>query len=192
MLSALVVGVFVTMGGLFLIAMKAGVGSAGPGSIYGASLFFGIIAATLTFFYNKQPDHLGRFLRAQEKTYAGALAELTAGRKMGHWIWWIFPQLRGLGTSHNSTFYGLADEDEALDYLQHPVLGRRYRECVAAVHRHICQGLVNPEVLMGSDIDVLKLRSSLELFLQVAPPIEETFRDQAQDILKVLGQGRGN
>ncbi len=187
MLSALVVGVFVTMGGVFLIAMKAGVGSAGLGSIYGASLFFGIIAATLTFFYNKQPDHLGRFLRAQKKTYAGALAELTAGRKMGHWIWWIFPQLRGLGTSHNSTFYGLADEDEALDYLQHPVLGQRYRECVAAVHRHLCQDGVRPEVLMGSDIDVLKLRSSLELFLQVALPIDETFREQARDILKTLG-----
>jgi uncharacterized protein (DUF1810 family) len=187
MLSALVVGVFVTMGGVFLIAMKAGVGSAGPGSIYGASLFFGIIAATLTFIYNREPDQLGRFVQAQEKTYAGALAELTAGRKMGHWIWWIFPQLRGLGTSHNSTFYGLADEDEALDYLQHPVLGQRYRECVAAVHRHLCQDGVRPEVLMGSDIDVLKLRISLELFLQVAPPIEETFREQARDILKTLG-----
>lgn len=187
MLSALVVGVIVTIGGVFLIAMKAGVGSAGPGSIYGASLFFGIIAATLTFFYNKQPDPLVRFLLAQEKSYAGALAELKAGEKTGHWIWWIFPQLRGLGTSHNSTFYGLADEDEALDYLQHPVLGRRYRECVAAVHRHLCQARVNPEVLMGSDVDVLKLRSSLELFLQAAPPIDETFRDQAQDILEVLG-----
>jgi len=56
---------------------------------------------------------LDRFIEAQEKTYAGALAELKAGRKTGHWIWWIFPQLRGLGTSHNSTYYGIADEAEA-------------------------------------------------------------------------------
>jgi len=56
---------------------------------------------------------LDRFIKAQEKTYAGALAELKAGRKTGHWIWWIFPQLRGLGTSHNSTYYGITDEAEA-------------------------------------------------------------------------------
>jgi uncharacterized protein (DUF1810 family) len=129
---------------------------------------------------------LDRFLQAQEKTYAGALAELQAGRKTGHWIWWIFPQLKGLGTSHNSTYYGLADEAEARAYILHPVLGARYRECVAAVHRHLCQDWVNPEVFMGSDIDVLKLRSSLELFLRVAPPIEDTFREQAQAILKIL------
>jgi hypothetical protein len=59
---------------------------------------------------------LERFVQAQEKTYAGALAELKAGKKTGHWIWWIFPQLRGLGTSHNSTYYGLADEAEAQAY----------------------------------------------------------------------------
>lgn len=186
LLSALVVGVFVTIGGVFLIAMQAGVGSAGPGSIYGASLFFGIVAATLTFIYNREPDRLGRFVQAQAKTYAGALAELKAGRKTGHWIWWVFPQLKGLGTSHNSTYYGLADEAEARAYIQHPVLGQRYCECVAVVHGHLCLGGVDPGMLMGSDIDVLKLRSSLELFLRVAPPIDETFRAQAQAILKVL------
>ena len=130
---------------------------------------------------------LDRFIQAQEKTYAGALAELKAGQKTGHWIWWIFPQLRGLGTSHNSTFYGLADEDEALDYLQHPVLGRRYRECVAAVHGHLCQGGVSPLELMGSEVDVLKLRSSLALFLKESPIEGAKFRGQAQDILNVLG-----
>jgi uncharacterized protein (DUF1810 family) len=129
---------------------------------------------------------LERFIQAQEKTYAGALAELKAGKKTGHWIWWIFPQLRGLGTSHNSTYYGLADEDEALAYLQHPVLGMRYRECVATAHSHLCVVGIAPLTLMGSAIDVLKLRSSLDLFLRVAPPIDETFRGQARDILKVL------
>lgn len=129
---------------------------------------------------------LDRFLQAQEKTYEGALAELKDGRKTGHWIWWIFPQLKGLGTSHNSTYYGLADEAEARAYIQHPVLGARYRECVGVVHRHLCLEGVDPGVLMGSEIDVLKLRSSLELFLRVAPPIHQTFREQAQAILKVL------
>lgn len=78
---------------------------------------------------------LVRFIQAQENggSYERALAELKAGRKTGHWIWWVFPQLKGLGTSHNSTFYGLADEAEALDYLEHPVLGARYRECVRFV-----------------------------------------------------------
>jgi uncharacterized protein (DUF1810 family) len=130
---------------------------------------------------------LERFVQAQEKTYAGALAELKGGRKTGHWIWWIFPQLRGLGSSHNSTFYGLADEAEAKAYLQHPILGARYRECLVLVHGHLCQGGVAPLTLMGSEIDVVKLRSSLELFLKVTPNEDAAMRGQAQDILKVLG-----
>jgi uncharacterized protein (DUF1810 family) len=131
---------------------------------------------------------LERFVQAQEKggSYDSALAELRAGRKTGHWIWWIFPQLRGLGLSHNSTFYGLADEAEALAYLRHPVLGARYRECLEVVHRHICQGRVNPLTLMGSEIDVMKLRSSLELFHIVAPASDEAFRVQATEVLGTL------
>lgn len=129
---------------------------------------------------------LDRFIQAQEKTYAGALAELKAGRKTGHWIWWIFPQLRGLGTSHNSTFYGLADGYEAHAYFLHPVLGPRYRECVAVVHRHLCEGRVAPLALMGSEVDVLKLRSSLKLFLGIPEPTDESFRVQADEILQVL------
>jgi uncharacterized protein (DUF1810 family) len=129
---------------------------------------------------------LERFIQAQEMTYAGALAELKAGKKTGHWIWWIFPQLRGLGTSHNSTYYGLADEAEARTYLEHPILGARYRECVAVVHGHLCQGGVSPLELMGSEIDILKLRSSLELSLKVAAASQESLREQAQAILRRL------
>ena len=129
---------------------------------------------------------LDRFLQVQEKTYAGALAELKAGRKTSHWIWWVFPQLRGLGTSHNSTYYGLAEEDEARAYLEHPVLGARYRECVGIVHRHLCEGGVASLTLMGSEIDILKLRSSLELFLKVTAVPEESLREQAQAILRRL------
>jgi len=129
---------------------------------------------------------LDRFIQAQEKTYAGALAELKAGRKTGHWIWWVFPQLRGLGASERSVFYGLADEAEAIAYLEHPLLGSRYRECVGLVHGHLCKGGVPPLVLMGSEVDVLKLRSSLELFLKVAPNSEEAVRAQVPEILPVL------
>ena len=130
---------------------------------------------------------LDRFIQAQDQTYAGALAELKAGKKTGHWIWWIFPQMRGLGTSHNSTYYGLADEDEARAYLKHPLLGARFRECVGVIHRHLYEGGVATLTLMGSEVDVLKLRSSLELFLKVSPTEDTKLREQALDILKVLG-----
>jgi uncharacterized protein (DUF1810 family) len=130
---------------------------------------------------------LDRFIQAQEKTYAGALAELKSGAKTGHWIWWVFPQKKGLGTSQNSTYYGLADEAEAATYLAHPILGSRYLECVEVAHSHLCQGGIDPCILMDSDIDVLKLRSSLELFLKVAREEHAKLRSQAQDILNVLG-----
>ena len=129
---------------------------------------------------------LDRFVQAQEKSYAGALAELKAGRKTGHWIWWIFPQLRGLGTSHNSTFYGLTDETEAKAYLQQRVLGARYRECIEVIHRHLCEGRVPPLTLMGSDIDVLKLQSSLKLFLKVSSAEDALLQMQAKAVLKFL------
>ena len=130
---------------------------------------------------------LERFLKAQEKTYTAALGELTAGRKTGHWIWWIFPQLRGLGTSEYSVFYGLADQAEAKAYLEHPVLGTRYRECVGVVHRHLCEGGVAPLALMGSEIDVVKLRSSLGLFGALAAErAGPGFCQQCGELLKVL------
>jgi uncharacterized protein (DUF1810 family) len=132
---------------------------------------------------------LERFVEAQEKgrSYERAWEELRAGAKTGHWIWWVFPQMKGLGTSHNSTYYGLADADEARAYLAHPVLGARYRECVGFVHGHLCQSGVPPLTLMGSEVDVLKLRSSLSLFLGVAPVEESELRDHAIEILRVAG-----
>jgi uncharacterized protein (DUF1810 family) len=130
---------------------------------------------------------LERFVKAQEMTYAAALAELRAGEKRGHWIWWVFPQMRGLGTSEYSVIYGIADEAEAMAYLQHPVLGPRYRECVSVVHGHLCLGGVAPLALMGSEIDVLKLRSSLEIFLKVTLADDKVLSGQVTDILNVLG-----
>jgi uncharacterized protein (DUF1810 family) len=132
---------------------------------------------------------LDRFIQAQEKTYAGALAELKAGKKKGCWIWWIFPQLRGLGTSYESTYYGITDAEEALAYFEHPVLGLRYRECVAVVHGQLCQNGVAPLKLLGGEVDVRKLRSSLKLFLGVIETPEESFREQADQIIHVLGRG---
>jgi uncharacterized protein (DUF1810 family) len=129
---------------------------------------------------------LDRFLKAQERSYAGALAELQAGAKRGHWIWWILPQMRGLGTTEYSVFYGIADKAEATDYLAHPVLGARYRECVAVVHRHLCEGGVAPLTLMGSEIDVLKLKSSLEQFRSVASKSDQPFQNLATEIIGVL------
>lgn len=128
---------------------------------------------------------LDRFLQAQAQggSYERALAELKAGRKTGHWIWWVFPQLKGLGSSHNSTYYGLDDEAEAAAYLTHPVLGLRYRECVEIVHGHLCRGEVAPLVLMGSAIDVLKLRSSLGLFRKVVNPEDKCLLLQVDEII---------
>lgn len=138
---------------------------------------------------------LERFVHAQEKdgSYGRALAELKAGRKTGHWIWWVFPQLKGLGTSPNSTFYGLTDEAEARAYLAHPILGVRYRECVSIVHGHVCEGRVSPLDLMGCEIDMLKLCSSLELFLKAAASFDEVLARHIVEILEALAaKGVGN
>lgn len=127
-----------------------------------------------------------RFIRAQETSYCMALAELNSGRKSGHWIWWVFPQLKGLGTSHNSTFYGLEDEAEARAYLRHPLLGARYRECVSVVHEQLCLRKVEPHVLMGSEVDVLKLRSSFELFSKASAGSDEKLRSKMGEVLRLL------
>jgi len=114
-------------------------------------------------------DGLERYVAAQESAYSSALEELKNGRKTGHWIWFILPQLRGLGTSYMSAYYGVRDLEEARTYLAHPVLGPRYRECVNIVHDWIVNRGYPAEELMGSDLDTLKLRSSLELFSSADP-----------------------
>ena len=98
-----------------------------------------------------------------------------------------FPPAARAGTSEYSVFYGLADQAEAKAYLAHPVLGAHYRECVAVVHRHLCEGGVVPLTLMGSEIDVVKLRSSLGLFGALAAGrAGAEFRQQCGELLKVL------
>lgn len=110
-------------------------------------------------------NSLQRFIQAQETDYSTALAELRQGKKRSHWMWYIFPQLRGLGFSSTAQFYGLQDGQEARAFLQHPLLGRRLLE--------LCQVLValpgqNATNIMGSPDD-LKLRSCMTLFAAVDP-----------------------
>lgn len=105
-------------------------------------------------------DELARFLEWQRGIYEQALAELVAGRKRSHWMWFVFPQLEGLGRSHASQYYGLKSVAEARLYLDHPLLGARLRECTAAllVHRD-----KSAEAILGGT-DAMKLRSSMTLF----------------------------
>jgi uncharacterized protein (DUF1810 family) len=104
---------------------------------------------------------LERFVEAQAGSYAEALAELRAGRKQGHWMWFIFPQIAGLGQSDMARRYAIAGIEEARAYLAHPVLGPRLLACVGAVAAWA--GRRTPEAIMGG-IDAVKLRSSLTLF----------------------------
>ncbi len=104
-----------------------------------------------------------RFIAAQAGTYGNALAELRGGRKTTHWMWFVFPQLRGLGRSATAERYGLADADEARRYLEHPVLGARLLECTAAVNG--IEGRSATEIFGRPDD--LKFRSSMTLFHRV-------------------------
>jgi uncharacterized protein (DUF1810 family) len=120
---------------------------------------------------------LERFRRAQDRPgsgFATALAEIRAGEKRGHWIWYVFPQLEGLGRSTASHTYAIRDVHEAESYLRDPVLGPRLLSITQAVAERLGRG-DSVDTLMGSSVDVLKLVSSLTLFGAVAArlaPIE--------------------
>ena len=104
---------------------------------------------------------LERFLDAQRDTYDTALAELRAGDKRSHWMWFIFPQIAGLGQSPTARFYAIRDLAEARAYLAHPLLSARLAACVAAMLGHA--GQRSAEAILGG-IDAVKLRSSCTLF----------------------------
>ena len=108
----------------------------------------------------QDPESLDRFIAAQGRAYTVALSELEQGRKESHWMWFIFPQLRGLGHSAMSLLYGIDDLNEAQRYLEHPVLGPRLIACTHAVLLH---GDRSAEAIFGA-IDASKLRSSATLF----------------------------
>lgn len=137
-------------------------------------------------------DSLERFVEAQADTYASALAEIRRGAKRGHWMWFVFPQLTGLGRSATAQFFAIRSAAEARAYLAHPLLGPRYFECVAAL-----QNLPgsDPAAIFGT-VDAMKLRSSLTLFEHMtrhsllAAALDRWFdatRDQAT--LRLLGAG---
>jgi len=116
------------------------------------------------------PYDLARFVAAQEGVYENALAELRHGLKTGHWMWFIFPQIAGLGFSLMSQRYAIRSLDEARAYLAHPVLGPRLRKCARAVAD--VRGKTAEQIL--GQVDALKLRSSMTLFHR-ADPTEPVF-----------------
>jgi len=110
------------------------------------------------------PYNLQRFVDAQEPVYQQVLDELHAGRKRSHWMWYIFPQLKGLGRSGTAEWYGIASLGEARAYLAHPVLVARLRECVRIATE--IEGRTAVQVF--GETDAMKLRSSLTLFAAAA------------------------
>lgn len=108
----------------------------------------------------EDPFNLQRFVDAQERAFSGALDEISRGAKRGHWMWFIFPQLRGLGRSEMALHFGIGSLDEARAYLAHPVLGPHLRECVS-----VLQGLASRTASdVFGEVDAMKLKSSLTLF----------------------------
>lgn len=122
---------------------------------------------------------LQRFVDAQDRVYDNVLDELRAGRKRSHWMWFVFPQIRGLGSSPTAQHYGIASLAEARAYLDHPLLGPRLRECVALVNA--VEGR-SAEQVFGWPDD-LKLRSSVTLFAHAT--------DDNEDFLALLDKYYG-
>jgi uncharacterized protein (DUF1810 family) len=139
------------------------------------------------------PFDLQRFVDAQDGTFAAALAELSSGAKQGHWMWFIFPQLAGLGQSSTAQYYSIASLGEARAFLDHPLLGRRLRRCADAILAWA--GRRTAEQMFGS-LDALKLRSSLTLFDLAEPracfadAIAAFFQRPDQRTLALLRQSR--
>ena len=114
--------------------------------------------------HQEDPHDLARFVEAQAANHAQALAELRAGCKRSHWSWYVLPQIRGLGSSPMSVRYAISGLDEARAYLNHPILGARLCECVAAMYAHPGS---NAAAILG-DIDAKKFHSCVTLFAQVS------------------------
>ena len=110
------------------------------------------------------PYSLQRFVDAQKNDFESARMELQQGCKVGHWIWFIFPQLKGLGRSQTSEWYGISSRDEAIAYLEHPILGPRLRECTQIVT--LIEGRSIDQIL-GEDS--VKFRSCMTLFANATP-----------------------
>lgn len=123
-------------------------------------------------------DGLDRFIGAQQYDYVTALREIQAGRKQSHWVWYVFPQLKGLGQSYNSNYYGLEDVSEAKRYWEHPVLGARLKEITQALLAHHGEDVY--DILGG--IDAKKVKSCMTLFH--AATGEQLFMDVLQEFYR--------
>jgi len=144
------------------------------------------------------PFDLERFVEAQSGTYESAVAEIRSARKQSHWMWFVFPQLQGLGNSAMARRYAIGGIAEARAYLSHPVLGARLHECAEALEA--LDSGESATAIFGST-DAMKLRSSLTLFAQAAGPrsiferlLEKYFaglRDE-HTVAMLLGQGRAS
>ncbi len=143
---------------------------------------------------SQDPHDLGRFLAAQEDVFDTAIAELRRGCKESHWMWFIFPQITGLGSSPMAAYYAIQSLQEATEYLRHPTLGPRLQECAAALLA--VDGRTAREI-MGAPDD-LKLRSSITLFARVegSPPVFQQVLDKYfggepdPRTLELLGSGK--
>ena len=108
-------------------------------------------------------EPLNRFIEAQSQSYEDALEEIKAGHKLTHWMWWIFPQYKGLGNSEISQYYAIQSKDEAVAYWKHPILGDRLRECIKA----LLDLETNDAVEVFGEVDAMKLKSCLTLFYHI-------------------------
>lgn len=133
------------------------------------------------------PSRLARFITAQNQPGQGfdaALAELKAGGKQGHWIWYVFPQLAGLGSSSMSRAYGIDGAAEAVEYLNHPLLRARLLQVTETIAEGLQAG-TPLATLMGSSIDARKLVSSLTLFSAIARRFAEEGSDELRELHRV-------
>jgi uncharacterized protein (DUF1810 family) len=143
----------------------------------------------------EDPFDLNRFVAAQADSYAGALAELRGGRKRSHWMWYVFPQIAGLGSSAMARHYAIRSIAEARAYLDHALLGPRYAACVAALAA--LPGDATARGVFG-DVDAMKLCSSLTLFAAARPSaaIEDAIArwcgERDARTLALLGDGAGS
>ena len=131
----------------------------------------------------QDPFHLQRFLDAQENYYADALREIKQGYKQSHWIWFIFPQMRGLGRSSMAEYYGISSIEETRAYLDHPTLKARLIEISTALLQH--KGKSTAYEILGT-IDAIKVRSSMTLFDHILPnaifaEVLDTFYNKERD-----------
>jgi uncharacterized protein (DUF1810 family) len=142
---------------------------------------------------NTDPFQLQRFVVAQDGIFEQAVSEISAGRKRSHWMWFVFPQLAGLGRSATAQYYGIRNADEALAYIEHPILGPRLRDVTEVAMGWT--GKRSADDIFGS-IDAMKLRSSLTLFAEIGAgePFAKTltafFPGPDEQTLALLQQSR--